>query len=96
MLKLLENLPSLGTAAWMDLCAETLPTYFQEAELSKLNVHCRPSLFKLISLQYDTPEWGKVQHVQRMKVFAMEGPEDGLKGYMDYTKEPYTFYSHLF
>jgi hypothetical protein len=47
-------------------------------------------------LQYDTPEWGKVQHVQRMKVFAMEAPEDGLKGYMDYTKEPYTFYSHLF
>jgi hypothetical protein len=29
-------------------------------------------------------------------VFAMEAPEDGLKGYMDYTKEPYTFYSHLF
>ncbi|XP_021306752.1 putative disease resistance protein RGA3 isoform X2 [Sorghum bicolor] len=96
MLKLLENLPSLRTAAWMDLCTETLPTYLQEAELSKLNVHCRPSLFKLISLQYDTPEWGKVQHVQRMKVFAMEAPEDGLKGYMDYTKEPYSFYAHLF
>ncbi|XP_066334123.1 putative disease resistance protein RGA3 [Miscanthus floridulus] len=95
MLKLLENVPALGTAMWMDLGAETLPTYLQEAELSKLNVYCRPSLFKLISLQYDTPEWGKVQHVQRMKAYATEAPGDELKGYMYYTKEPYSFSARL-
>ncbi|XP_062212089.1 putative disease resistance protein RGA3 [Phragmites australis] len=89
-LKLLEGLPALGSIQWKDFDAETLPQYLREAKLTKLTIYCSLSLLKLISLQDDTSEWGKIQHVQQLKAYACESEKLDLDGYIYYTKEPYS------
>jgi hypothetical protein len=61
-LKELNGLTSLQSLEWWDLGAEALPQYLQETKLNKLLVDCRPSLLKLIALQDDSSEWGKIKH----------------------------------
>ncbi|TVU45638.1 hypothetical protein EJB05_05129 [Eragrostis curvula] len=87
VVKAVEDLPSLRSMEWKDLAAEELPEYLRGLNLNKLRLDCSLSLLKLISLQDETSEWGKIQHVQELKAF--EKYEGGRHVY--YTKEPYSF-----
>uniref|UniRef100_K4AJM8 FBD domain-containing protein n=1 Tax=Setaria italica TaxID=4555 RepID=K4AJM8_SETIT len=63
VLKELDGLPSLRSLEWWDWDAEALPEYLREAKLKKLHVDCSRSLLKLIALQDESSEWGKIHHV---------------------------------
>jgi Leucine-rich repeat (LRR) protein len=69
-LKELDGLPSIRSLEWWDLTAEALPEYLREAKLKKLRVDCSRSLLKLIALQDESSEWGKIQHVQRLEAYG--------------------------
>ncbi|CAL4926743.1 unnamed protein product [Urochloa decumbens] len=86
----LDGLSSLRSLEWWDLDAEALPEYLRDAKL-KLRVDCSPKLLKLISLQDDSSEWGKIRHVQQVKVYGKESNEDSVDRHIFYTKEPYSF-----
>ncbi|CAL4935318.1 unnamed protein product [Urochloa decumbens] len=90
-LKELDGLPSFRSLEWWDLCAEALPEYLREAKLNKLRVDCSPKLLKLISLQDNSSEWGKIKHVQQVKVYGKESNKDSVDRHIFYTKEPYSF-----
>ncbi|CAL4943817.1 unnamed protein product [Urochloa decumbens] len=91
ILKELHGSPLLRSLEWWDLDAESLPEYLREAKLNKLRVDCSPKLLKLISLQDDSSEWGKIRHVQQVKVYGKESNEDSVDRHIFYTKEPYSF-----
>ncbi|CAD6206212.1 unnamed protein product [Miscanthus lutarioriparius] len=90
-LKELNGLPSLQSLGWWDLGAEALPQYLRETKLNKLHVDCSPSLFKLIALQDESSEWGKIKHVQQLKAYGKTSSEDKVDRHIYYTKEPYSF-----
>ncbi|CAL4918460.1 unnamed protein product [Urochloa decumbens] len=90
-LKESDGLPSLRSLEWWDLDAEALPEYLRDAKLNKLRVDCSPKLLKLISLQDDSSEWGKIRHVQQVKVYGKESKKDSVDRHIFYTKEPYSF-----
>ncbi|XP_062213650.1 putative disease resistance RPP13-like protein 1 [Phragmites australis] len=87
----LQDLPSLRNIEWEDLDAEAVPQYLQESELNKLRLDCSLSLLKLIALQDDSSEWGKIQHVQQLKAFGRKSKEDKVDRHIFYTREPYSF-----
>ncbi|CAL4943822.1 unnamed protein product [Urochloa decumbens] len=90
-LKELDGLPSLRSLEWWDLDAEALPEYLREAKLNKLRVDCSPKLLKLISLQDNSSEWGKIRHVQQVKAYGKRFTDDSIDRHIFYTKEPYSF-----
>ncbi|RCV41416.1 hypothetical protein SETIT_9G134300v2, partial [Setaria italica] len=105
-LKELDRLPSLRSLLWWDLRAEALPKYLREATLKKLRVDCSRSLLKLIALQDESSEWGKIQHVQQLKAYGrkIEGEaeeadqsheDEDAEWYIYCTKEPYSFDAYL-
>ncbi|XP_072151585.1 putative disease resistance protein At3g14460, partial [Setaria viridis] len=102
----LDGLPSLRSLEWWDWRAEALPEYLREAKLKKLRIDCRRSLLKLIALQDESSEWGKIQHVQQVKAYGhkIEGgaeeadqshEDEDAEWYIYYTKEPYSFDAYL-
>ncbi|CAL4943781.1 unnamed protein product [Urochloa decumbens] len=104
----LDGLTSLQSLVWEDLDAEALPQYLREAKLKKLRVDCSRSLLKLIALQDESAEWGKIKHVQQLKAYAghkiQEHEEESdqssqedeeAEWYIYYTKEPYSFDAYL-
>ena len=93
-LKELDGLPSLRSLEWWDWVADALPEYLREANLRKLRVDCSRSLLKLIALQDESSEWGKIKHVQQLKAYGHETKEDE-EWYIYYTKEPYSFDAYL-
>lgn len=94
-LKELDRLPSLQSLEWWDLRAKALPQYLQKTKLNKLHVDCSPSLLKLIALQDDSSEWGKIKHVQELKAYGRASTEDEVDRHIYYTKEPYSFDVYL-
>jgi len=90
-LKELNSWPSLQSLEWWDLGAEALPQYLREIKLNKLRVDCSPSLLKLIALQDDSSEWGKIKHVQQLKVYGKTSTNDKVDRHIYHTKEPYIF-----
>ncbi|KAK8444420.1 hypothetical protein SEVIR_9G133300v4 [Setaria viridis] len=105
-LKELDRLPSFRSLEWWDLSAEALPEYLREAKLKKLRVDCSRRLLKLIALQDESSERGKIQHVQQVKAYghkkkgeaeeADQSHEDeDAEWYIYYTKEPYSFDAYL-
>ncbi|KAJ1294110.1 hypothetical protein BS78_01G121000 [Paspalum vaginatum] len=71
-LKELDGLQSLQSLKWSDLGAEALPLYLRVVKLNKMRMDCSLSLLKLIALQDDSSEWGKVvQHVQQLEAFGV-------------------------
>ncbi|RCV41419.1 hypothetical protein SETIT_9G134600v2, partial [Setaria italica] len=102
----LDGLPSLLSLEWWNLSAEALPEYLREAKLKKLRVDCSRRLLKLIALQDESSEWGKIQHVQQLKVYGckIEGEaeeadqsheDEDAEWYIYCTKEPYSFDAYL-
>ncbi|CAN6281855.1 unnamed protein product [Urochloa humidicola] len=75
-LKELDGLPSLRSLEWEDLNAKALPEYLREAKLKKLRLDCSRSLLKLIALQDESSEWGKIQHIQQLKVYGHKTEEE--------------------
>jgi Leucine-rich repeat (LRR) protein len=75
-LKEMDGLPSLRSLEWWDLGAEALPQYLREANLKKLRVDCSRSLLKLIALQDESSEWGKIKHVQQLKAYGHKTEEE--------------------
>ncbi|CAN6292093.1 unnamed protein product [Urochloa humidicola] len=75
-LKELDGLPSLRSLEWEDLNAKALPEYLREAKLKKLRLDCSRSLLKLIALQDESSEWGKIQHIQQLKVYEHKTEEE--------------------
>ncbi|CAN6165796.1 unnamed protein product [Urochloa humidicola] len=95
-LKELDDLPSLRSIEWRDVDAEALPQYLQEVNLKNLRVDCSRSLLKLIASQDESSEWGKIQHVQKLKAYGHKTEEDEeADGYIYYTREPYSFDVYL-
>ncbi|KAL6894468.1 hypothetical protein ACP4OV_008566 [Aristida adscensionis] len=95
MLKVLENLPSLRSMEWNDLDAEAFPEYLTGSNLNRLQVYCSLSLLKLIALQDDTSEWGKIKHVQQLKAFRWKSKKGKADGHIYYTREPYSFEAEM-
>ncbi|CAL4935320.1 unnamed protein product [Urochloa decumbens] len=91
VLKELHGSPLLRSLEWWDLDAEALPEYLREAKLNKLRVDCSPKLLKLISLQDNSSEWGKIRHVQQVKAYGKRFTDDSIDRHIFYTKEPYSF-----
>ncbi|CAN6309789.1 unnamed protein product [Urochloa humidicola] len=105
----LDGLTSLQSLVWEDLDAEALPQYLRETKLKKLRVDCSRSLLKLIALQDESDEWGKIKHLQQLKAYAAghkihEEEEDSdqssqedeeAEWYIYYTKEPYSLDAYL-
>uniref|UniRef100_K4AMS8 Uncharacterized protein n=1 Tax=Setaria italica TaxID=4555 RepID=K4AMS8_SETIT len=96
-LKELDRLPSFRSLEWWDFSAEALPEYLREAKLKKLRVDCSRRLLKLIALQDESSEWGKIQHVQQVKAYGhkKKGEDEDAEWYIYYTKEPYSFDAYL-
>nr|CAB3493644.1 unnamed protein product [Digitaria exilis] len=61
---------------WWDCYAEALPQYLQATDLNKLRVDCSRSLLKLIALQDESSEWGKIKHVQQLKAYGHKTKND--------------------
>ncbi|XP_039778129.1 putative disease resistance protein RGA3 [Panicum virgatum] len=93
-LKELDGLPSLRSLEWWDWVADALPQYLREANLKKLRVDCSRSLLKLIALQDESSEWGKIKHVMQLKAYGHKTGEEE-EWYIYYTKEPYSFDAYL-